>query len=345
VEHAARTQHTPSSQAVVDNLVRKLVQPHIKSASSESAAPYLAAIDASLTELMRIVLHDPDFQATEAAWRGVRRLVDALELGDELQLHVVDISRDELLADIVASKGNPQNSAVYRLLAAGNRRGADAQPWSLLVGHYTFDADADDIALLTHLGIVASQVGAPFIAGANPRLAGCDTLSAGTEPRTWAMQDTEIEKGWNALRRSAISRWVGLAVPRTLLRLPYGARTERIESFNFEEFTAASSHDTYLWGNPALACAQVMAAIVLEEGQHASIAGPHDVDDLPAHVREHDGEKQLQACAEFLLPLHVGEALQQRGLIPLLSYGNRNAVRVLGVQSIAEPARALAGFD
>jgi type VI secretion system protein ImpC len=346
MEHAARAQHAPSSQAVVDNLVRKLVQPHIQPAATQSAGPYVAAVDASLTDLMRAVLHDPDFQELESTWRGVQRLVDVLELGEELQLLVVDISKEELLADIVAAQGNPQDSALYRLLTAGGRRGADAQPWSLLVGHYTFDADADDLALLTHLGIVASQAGAPFIAGGHPRLAGCNSLSAVTEPRQWAFEDTEVEKRWNALRRSAVARWVGLAMPRMLLRLPYGARTERIESFAFEEFTAGSNdHDAYLWGNPALACAQVISALMLEEGQHASISGPHDIADLPAHVRDQDGEKQLQACAEFLLPLHVGEALLQRGVIPLLSYANRNAVRVLGLQSIAEPARALAGFD
>jgi type VI secretion system protein ImpC len=131
-----------SSQSVVDGLIRKLVQPLIKPGATQSAAPYVAALDASSTELMRSVLHDPDFQSLEATWRGVRRLVDSLSLGDELELHIVDVSKDELLADLEAAQGNPQDSAAYRLLAQGGRRGADAQPWSLLIGHYTFGANA-----------------------------------------------------------------------------------------------------------------------------------------------------------------------------------------------------------
>jgi type VI secretion system protein ImpC len=198
--------------------------------------------------------------------------------------------------------------------------------------------------LLTHLGVIASHAGAPLLAAADSSLAGCDDLDERTEPRAWAFKDAEVEKRWSALRRGPVARWLGLALPRVLLRLPYGAKTDPVECFAFEELAATSDHDAYLWGNPALACAQVIGDRLLDAGPDASIAGPHDIDDLPAHIREQDGERRLQACAEFLLPLHAGEEMQRRGLTPLLSYGNRNAARVLDIQSIAEPPAALAGF-
>jgi type VI secretion system protein ImpC len=343
--HAMSSAQAVTSQSVVDGLIRKLVQPLIKPGATQSAAPYVAALDASSAELMRTVVHDPDFQSLEATWRGVRRLVDSLSLGDELELQIVDVSKDELLADLEAAQGNPQDSAAYRLLAQGGRRGADAQPWSLLIGHYTFGANADDIALLTHLGVIASHAGAPLLAAADSSLAGCDGLDERTEPRAWAFKDAEAEKCWSALRHSPVARWLGLALPRVLLRLPYGAKTDPVECFAFEESATTSDHSAYLWGSPALACAQVIGDRLLVAGPDASIAGPHDIDDLPAHIRDQDGERRLQACAEFLLPLHAGEEMQRRGLIPVLSYGNRNAARVLGIQSIAEPLGALAGFD
>lgn len=333
-----------SPKSLVDGLVRRLVQPHIKPGSSRSPAPYLAALDASSSELMRAVLHDPDFQALEAGWRGLRRLVDSLELGEEVTLHIVDISQDELLADLEASQGNPLESAAHRLLVETSRRGADEQPWSLLVGNYRFGADADDVALLGHLGVIASGAGGPLLAAAEPSLIGCERLSEGTEPRQWTLDDPEVDRRWTALRRSPVARWLGLALPRVLLRLPYGAKTDSVESFNFEELSATVGHDEYLWGNPALACAQAVAQAFLDEGADMSIEGPLELDDLPAHVRDQDGERRLQACAEFNLPIRVGEELQQRGMIALLSYGNRNAARVMGVQSIAEPRSALAGL-
>jgi type VI secretion system protein ImpC len=333
-----------SSQGVVDGLIRRLVQPHIKPGTSRSPAPYIAALDASSTELMRGLLHDADFQSLEATWRGVRKLVESLELGDELTLHIVDVSKGELLADLETSQGNPLQSAAHRLLVESSRRGADEQPWSLLVGHYSFGANAADLALLGHLGVIASRAGGPLMAAAEPGLVGCERLSEATEPRQWAFSDPEIEKAWNDLRRSPAARWLALAMPRILLRLPYGAKSDPTDSFAFEEFSPSSGHEAYLWGNAALACAQGIAQGFLDEGSSLSIAGPLELDDLPAHIRDQDGERRLQACAEFTLPVRVGEELLQRGMTPLLSYGNRNAVRVLRIQSIAEPLHALAGL-
>jgi len=322
-------------QSVVDDLIRRLVQPHITPGSGRSAEPYVAALDASLTELMNVLLHQADFQRLEAVWRGVRRLVDSLELGDALVLHVVDISKAELLADLDASKGNPSESAAHRLLVDASRRGVDEQPWSLLVGHYSFGANADDIALLGHLGVIASRAGGPLLAAAEPSLLGCERLGEDTEPRHWAFADANVEKLWAELRGSPIGRWVSLALPRMLLRLPYGAKSDPVDGFAFEELGTHPAHEDYLWGNPALACAEVIARAFLEEGPGMSIEGPLDIDDLPAHVRDQDGERRLQPCAEFVLAIRVGEEMMQRGMIPLLSYGNRNAVRVMGIRSIS----------
>jgi type VI secretion system protein ImpC len=333
-----------ASQSFVDGLIRRLVQPHIKSGSTRSPAPYVAALDASSTELMRALLHHAGFQALESAWRGVRRLVESLDLGDTLTLHIADIGKDELLADLAASGGDPQQSAAHRLLTAASRRGADAQPWSLIVGLYRFGANADDIALLGHLGVIASRAGGPLLAAAEPSLAGCERLGEDTEPRHWTFGDPDVERLWSDLRRSAIAPWLGLALPKILLRLPYGAKTDPTDRFAFEEFSTTTGHEEYLWGNPSLACAEVIARAFLADGPDLSIEGPQEIEDLPAHVRDQDGERRLQPCAEFSLPVRVGEELLQRGLIPLLSYGNRNAVRVMGVQSIAEPLGALAGI-
>jgi type VI secretion system protein ImpC len=332
----ARSAARPAStQAVVDGLIRRLVQPHMTPGSGRTSEPYVAALDASLTELMNVLLHEADFQRLEAIWRGVRRLVDSLELGGALELHVVDISKAELLADLDASKGSPSESAAHRLLVDASRRGADARPWSLLVGHYSFGANADDIALLGHLGVIASRAGAPLLAAAEPSLLGCERLGDDAEPRCWVFTDANVEKLWTALRSSPIGRWLSLALPRMLLRLPYGAKTDPVESFAFEEFGALARHEDYLWGSPALACAEVIARAFLDEGPELSIEGPLEIDDLPAHVRDQDGERRLQPCAEFALPIRVGEEMTQRGMIPLLSYGNRNAVRVMGIRSIS----------
>lgn len=214
----------------------------------------------------------------------------------------------------------------------------------MIIGLHDFRASPDDIALLGHLGRIAAQAGGPYLAAAHPELVGCDHLSEDAEPKRWAFTDSKLAAQWDTLRRSPVAPWLGLALPRILLRLPYGRNTDRIEAFQLEEFPAAPRHEDYLWGSPALACAEVAARRFADGNSDTGVEEPWDIEDLPADVRDIDGERRLQPCAEFLLPVRIGEELLNRGMIPLLSYGNRNAVRILRVQSIAEPPRALPGL-
>lgn len=335
----------PTAAAGVDALIRRLVQPHVKAVSSRSPGPYLAAIDASLGELMREVLHDRSFQALESNWRGVRRFVDGVELGETATLRVADVSKQELLEDLATCGGTPSASAAGRLLAASGGRGADASAWSLIVGLFDFGATEDDLALLAHLGTVAAAAGAPLLAAARTDLLGGPRLDANSDPRQWRYDDPEIERRWHALRRSPVARWIGLALPRILLRQPYGAKSDPIDSFAFEELDAGRDHEAYLWGHPGLACSQAIAASHVEAGADAATDGPFEIADLPLCLEDDDGERRLKPGAEFLLPVGAGEELLRRGSIPLLSYGNRNAVRILAVRSIADPPAALAGFS
>jgi type VI secretion system protein ImpC len=128
------------------------------------------------------------------------------------------------------------------------------------------------------------------------------------------------------------------------MRLPYGTKSDPIESFEFEETTSASDDAAYLWGNPALACGLVLASRFLDERAGVDTSGPLDLGDLPACVRDVDGERRLMPCAEVLLPTRIGEELQRRGLIAMLSHSDRNAVRILDLRSVAEPSLALAGL-
>src|SRR5690606_19040667 len=105
------------------------------------------------------LLHDPAFQSLEAAWRGGAWPVRNLELGDELQLHLFDAGRDELLADLVAAQGRPAETGLHRALADRWRQVPGAAGWSLLAGFYGFGPGDTDVGLLAALGPVASQAG------------------------------------------------------------------------------------------------------------------------------------------------------------------------------------------
>jgi predicted component of type VI protein secretion system len=188
------------------------------------------------------------------------------------------------------------------------------EAWTLIAGLYTFGGSDADVGLLAALGLIAGQAGGPFVARGDEALAVAPTA------------------GWQALRRSEAAPWIGLAAPRVLLRLPYGKATDPVSGFAFEEFAGAPVHEHFLWGNPALA-----VALLVGRGGDSQ-----EIGDLPAYTFTQDGERELQACAERHLGEAAGTALLAAGLMPVMSHRHRNAVTVMRLQSVAEPATALA---
>ena len=323
--------------------LKQIVEPYITPAHEPQQQAFIAVIDALIGEAMRTVLHHPAFQALEAAWRGVHWLVTRLETGEALQLYLLDATRQELAADMAAAAGDLAACGLYRRLVDQSGGAPGGEPWSLLAGNYAFGAGPEDVTLLAALGAIAAQAGGPFLAMAEPGLLGVSFLAETPDPRDWRDLDTESERRWRALRASPAASWLGLMLPRVLLRLPYGQRTDPIESFPFEEMPSLHSHETFLWGNPAFAGALLIGLAFQEQGWAMAPGDRLEIDDLPAYTGQEQGETRLQPCAEALLSERAAEAMLARGVMPLLSFRNRNAARLLRFQSLADPPAALSG--
>lgn len=324
-----------------DALVKALVG--VVPGTDTRQSSYLAAADTVIGQRMRALLHTPAFQQLEAAWRGVHTLVTGLELDCGLELYLVDIGKDELAADLQAAGAQLQHSALYQLLVEQPRQAPDGAPWSILVGNYRFDAGEQDVQLLSSLAALASQAGAPFLAGAHDSVLGCGQLAVTPDPDGWQAVAPATTERWQALRASPHARWLGLALPRMLLRLPYGKQTDRIDHFNFEEADGQPEHEHYLWGNAAFGLALLLGQSFNAEGWDMEPGDRLALDDLPAHTFRRDGEAQMQACAETWLSDRAAEAMLQHGLMPLRSLRNRNAAHLQRCQSLAQPPQALAG--
>ncbi len=313
--------------AGIDAFIRSIVAPHIVQDNSAQSRPYMAAVDAATAEQMRTVLHDPAFQSLEAAWRGLQWLVSSLELDEALQLHLLDVSRDELLADVVAAQGRLAQTGLHHTLADRWRNVPGGQRWSAIAALYSFGPSDADMGLLAALGLIASQAGGPVLAAADTALAGAAAGPA-----------------WQALRSSEAAPWIGLVAPRVLLRQPYGKGSDPISAFTFEEFTGAPLHAHFLWGNGGLAALLLMGRAFSASGWDFEPGDEREIGDLPAYTFLQDGERELQACAEHHLGEQAGNALLQAGLMPLMSHRHRNAVTLMRFQSVAEPVAPLAGL-
>lgn len=321
------------SPAGLDRLLKDIVAPHV--IDGADPGPYLQALDLELAERLRAILHQPGFRHLESHWRGLWWLLCELPDTPELQLHLLPVSRAELAGDLLSNPTDPSASALHRLLRESASAAPDSAPWALLAGLFGFGASADDLRLLAALGVLAASNGAPLLAAAEPALAGCRDATELAHPENWQPLDGDLETRWQALRQSAVAGHISLCLPRLLLRQPYGRRSDPLDSFEFEEIPAPPQPELLLWASPTLGGLLALTRGFVEAGWNLDPTDPVDLEDLPAWYYDVDGETRLQPCAEVLLGERAVAALAGRGLSPLLSYRNRNAVRVPGLLALS----------
>jgi type VI secretion system protein ImpC len=327
----------------LQDFVRRVTEPHLVAASDERQAEVLTVLDRAASMQMRALLHSPDFQALEASWRALFFLVRRIETSSQLKLYLIDISKQELARDLASSE-DLRSTGVYRTLVEKSVGTPGSEPWAVILGNYSFGPSRKDAELLGRMAGIARAAGAPFIAGASSRLLGSPSFASAAHPRKWDMhQPADDAAAWTELRRLPEADAVGLALPRFLLRLPYGEKTAGVESFAFEEMHATASHEDYLWGNAAFACGLLLAESFRRDGWGMRPGVLSEIDRLPLHAYEQSGESELQPCAEALLTDEAIERILEKGLMPLLSLKGRDLVRLARFQSIAQPPRALAG--
>ena len=244
-------------------------------------------------------LGHPHFQRLESLWRGLYLLVRRLETGRSLKLELFDIAKSEL-QDVLMATEELDRSVLFKLLVEQTIQTPGAQPWGLIVADFTFDATRKDAELLGRIGKIAAAAGAPFVAGADPHLVRCESLSESPDADDWQRPiDHDAELAWEALRALPEANYICLGLPRFLLRLPYGEKTSSAEEFAFEEMESPPRHQHYLWGNPAFALTYLIAQAFTQVGWELRIGTPDEIDGLPLHVYEVDGETCLQPCAEI----------------------------------------------
>ncbi|HUI42921.1 MAG TPA: type VI secretion system contractile sheath large subunit [Terriglobia bacterium] len=341
IEQAGERPVPPRGRDEWGRFLHDLVAPHLAPGADPRQPEVLAEVDRAVSDTMRAILHHADFQALESAWRAVFFLVRRLETDSNLKLFLIDVSKGELAADL--SGEGLAGTATYRLLVEQIVKTPGAVPWAVLAGNYTFAANLEDVNLLVKLGQIAAAAGAPFLAAASASLVGCDSLASTPDPAHWtAPSNTDGERAWQSLRRRPEADYLGLALPRYIQRLPYGEATDACEGFDFEELTASPLHEDYLWANPAFACAFLLGEEYSRSGSEMRPRGG-EINGLPLHTYRNSGEWAAEPCAEVLLTETAAESILERGLMALVSFKGRDAVRLVRFQSIADPPRGLSG--
>jgi len=304
----------------------------------------IAALDSKLTEQMNLILHQEDFKKLEGSWRGLAHLVNNTETDETLKIRVLNISKKEVARNLRRYKGTLwDQSPVFKKIYEEEYGMPGGEPFGCLVGDYYFNQTPPDVELLSGIAQIAAAAHAPFIASSDPRLLNMDSWQELGNPRdlTKIFQTAEYAP-WRSLRESEDSRYVGLAMPRTLARLPYGAETNPCEGFDFEEDTEGADHNKYVWSNAAYAMATNITNAFKLYGWCSCIRGAESggkVEGLPCHTfPTDDGGVDMKCPTEIAITDRREAELAKNGFMPLSHYKNTDFAVFIGAQSLHKPA-------
>ncbi|CAO4176360.1 type VI secretion system contractile sheath large subunit [Methylorubrum aminovorans] len=300
-------------------------------------------IDDKLSAQVNEILHASEFQEIESAWRGLHYLVYNSETDATLKIRVLNASKKELTRELRQYPGARwDQSPLFKQIYEAEFGQLGGEPFGCLIGDYYFSHLPTDVGLMRDISKIASAAHAPFFAAADPTLLGMDSYTELSNPRDIGkIFDTPEYAAWKTLRDSSDSRYMGLCLPRVLSRVPYGAKTDPIEEFAFEEDTDGHKGDKYAWMNAAYAMAVNINRAYKECGWTVRIRGVQsggEVVNLPSHTfPTDDGGVDLKCPTEIAISDRREAELAKAGLIPLIHRKNTDKAAFIGAQSLYKP--------
>ena len=313
----------PGPVSPMDAWLRHLVAPHVQPAADPRRDELVASVDASLTELMRGVLHHPQFQALESLWRGLDLLLRRIETSADLSVHLLNVPQSSFVADLLASD-DLADSGLYQLLVEQPAQEVDGG-YTLVLGCYQFDTTPQQVEMLGRIAGIAQRAGAVFISGVQP------AAFAAAPDGPDALPPVSV-RAWHALQGLGAANHLALAAPRFMLRYPYGQRTDPIARFAFEEFDPQAGSRARLWGHPAWLLAGLLAGPDADQvsGQLAAVVG-----DLPFHFAlDPHGDQVALPCTELWVGADAAAHMAALGLVAVVGHRGLPQVQLAPLQSL-----------
>ncbi len=342
---------TPDAETEVENAVTTLVkqalqdQSVIKEDILDTVEAMIARLDEKLTEQMNEIIHHPEYQKIESAWRGLAYFVNNSEPDSTMRIKVMNIGKAELERELRSYPGAKwDQSPFFKKIYEAEFGQLGGLPFGCLIADYAFDHSNTDVRILRDMGKIAAASHAPFIASAGPGLMGMDSWTELGNPNDLTtIFDTPDYAAWNSLRDSENSRYVALTMPRVLARDPYGQNGTPVDAFNFEEATDGHTGEKYAWMNAAYAMGANIARAHKEYGWTVQIRGVQsggEVINLPTHAfPTDDGAVDLKCPTEIAISDRREAELSKSGLIGLIHRKNTDKAAFIGAQSLYRPKK------
>ncbi|MEM9190412.1 MAG: type VI secretion system contractile sheath large subunit [Myxococcota bacterium] len=299
----------------------------------------IAEIDKRMSAQINEIMHHKDFQALESSWRSLKYLIDNVDFRENIKVEVLNATKDDLIEDF---EDSPEivKSGLYQTVYSREYGTFGGKPYGLMLTTFDTGPGPQDMELMQNMASVAAMAHAPLLTNSSPKFFGEEDFL--TLPKLKDLQS--LFEGpqyarWHAFRESEDSRYVGLCMPRFLLRLPYGQETIPVKSFNFEE-TCIGDHDAYLWGPSSIAMATRIADSFAKYRWCPNIIGPQSggtVENLPLHQYEAMGEIQTKVPTEVQLTERREYELSEQGFIGLTYRKDSNNAAFFSANSSQKP--------
>ena len=307
------TVNRETASAAIDNLLKNAVAPYIEPSADPRQDAMVAAVDGALSGMMRSILHHPDFQTMESLWRSIELLTQRLETDTHLQIVLYDITAEEVAADIAGAE-NFKDTGLYKLFIEQTALDEQQGALTAITACYTFEQTASHAELLKRIARIVAESDTPFIAST-----GLDCLN----------QDN-LAQEWQTLYSLPEAAYLALTVPKFMLRIPYGEKSEPIEPFDFEELVAHEDTGKFLWGHSSILVGLSLGMSYMEQGlSRMNIHSNMTIREMPFHYyTDSDGDQIALPCTEQLFTeTHIGQIVSQN-LIPIVSIKGQPEVQI-----------------
>jgi type VI secretion system protein ImpC len=302
----------------------------------------ITQIDEKMSEQLDAILHHEAFQALESRWRALDYLLSHSDTQAQVKVEIMDISKDALLDDFEDAP-DTSHSGLYQHVYTQEYDTPGGEPFSAMITDYEFDKSPQDLALLRELSRVSSAAHCPFIANVGPRFfdkTNFDEVMKIKDLKS-TMERAEFLR-WQSFRETEDSRYLGLVMPRFLLRLPYGDEGMKVRSFGYRESVVVDQHRRYLWGAASFAFAANMARSFKKHGWTLHVRGPESggkLDNLPLHQYALGSGIQTKIPTEVSIPETREMIFAELGFIPLSYYKNTDFACFFSANSCKDPQK------
>lgn len=303
----------------------------------------IAHIDELINAQLNEVIHNEKFKDMESHWRSLNDLILNTNFRADVMIDIIDAGKEEFYEDFDSNAVDITGSALFKKVYIAEYDQYGGRPYASIIGLYEFEHTPRDEFWLKIMGKIAAASHAPFIGAVSPKFFGCQSMEELAEMNNLeGLMNHPRYGSWNTLRDSEVAAYIGLTLPRYILRLPYDPETNPGGNINFKEEVRGDNSADYLWGSATILFAQNMIRSFIGSGWCQYLRGPKGggvITGLPVNMFNIRGEEEMKIPVEMTIPDFRELDFANAGFMPLIYRKGTADACFFSCQSLKKPKK------